>query len=344
MTDAAVAKPMELLTSSRMRAFRECARKHDLLYVRGYRPARVGEALRFGTLVHLALEAYWNAIKAWQEDSTILESLADVAAFAAIEGSKDSDAFEKVRAMEMVRAYCGRWKLHDEMAYDVLAVEIRFDAPLLNPDTMAPSRTWRLAGKIDVILERRSDGRVLVMDHKTTQDEIEGDDAVFWTKLVMDSQASQYAVGAEALGHNVDELLWDVLKKPSQRPLLATPVESRKYTKEGALYASQRALDETVDEYGIRLRAIMAETPGRYLARKEIPRSSSQLLDFLFDAWSQANTMRESARLGRAPRNPDACHRMGVCPMWDLCSTGADPADYPALYIHVDDVHPELSR
>ena len=49
---------MNLLTSSRMRAFRDCPRLHRYLYVEGWRPVRDSEALRFGTLFHLGLDAH----------------------------------------------------------------------------------------------------------------------------------------------------------------------------------------------------------------------------------------------------------------------------------------------
>ena len=55
---------MNLLTSSRMRAFRDCPRLHRYLYVEGWRPVRDSEALRFGTLFHLGLEAWWLAHQA----------------------------------------------------------------------------------------------------------------------------------------------------------------------------------------------------------------------------------------------------------------------------------------
>lgn len=49
------------LSASRLRAFRACPRLHHLSYVQGYRPVRDADALRFGTLVHRALEAWWRA-------------------------------------------------------------------------------------------------------------------------------------------------------------------------------------------------------------------------------------------------------------------------------------------
>ncbi len=50
-----------LLTSSRLKDARACQRLHKLKYLDGIRAASEAEALRFGSLIHLALEAWWKA-------------------------------------------------------------------------------------------------------------------------------------------------------------------------------------------------------------------------------------------------------------------------------------------
>lgn len=326
----------DLLTSSRLRCFRECARKHELMYVQGWRAARESEALRFGTLIHRGLEAYWQAMTADISDP-------GAAALAVIEAVA-ADPFERVRAEEMLRSYARMWLDTDSEDYEVLGVEQEFRAPLLNPETWAASKTWTLAGKIDAIVRRRSDGRVLVIEHKTAGEDVSGDESAYWARLAIDPQCSVYVVGAEALGHKVDEILYDVLMKPRQRPKLATPVDERKFTKDGRLYATQREFDEMPDEYRVRVREALDERPDLGCVRKPVPRAESQIKDFLADAWMQAGMMRDCARLGRAPRNADACHRFGVCPMWTICSTGANPAEMPTEYVKVENVHQELTH
>lgn len=321
---------LPLLTNSRLRTFRECPRKHQFAYVEGWKPTVTGEALRIGSLIHLGLEQWWAAPdeQARQFSHLAVEGLA-------------IDPFEQAKIEEMLRFYDQRWT--DERAqYEVLAVESEFRAPLLNPETGGVSRSWTHAGKIDAVVRRRSDGRVLVVEHKSTVTDVRGDDADYWTMLSIDPQISGYVIGAESLGHQVDEILYDVLVKPSIRPLKATPVEARKFTKDGRLYTAQREFDETPDEYRVRLQETIASDMDRYYARRSVPRSNSQIQDFQFDAWQQAATMRESERLGRAPRNPDACLRMGRCPYWLLCSTGGKPEDYPADFVKTDTVNPEL--
>jgi hypothetical protein len=323
------------LTASRMKAFRECARLHHYKYVEGWRPVRESDALRFGTLVHLGLEAWWLAHRAGAAGEAPL-----VAAFSAVAG-RGFDPYEQAKVEEVLRGYAARWT-GDVALYEVLGVEVSFDTRLLNPDTWRPSSTWRLAGKVDLLLRERASGRVLVCEHKTTGDSIEDPAAAYWSRLQMDFQISGYVIGAESLGHEVSDILYDVALRPGLRPLLATPVENRKYRKDGGLYAGHRETDETPDEYRARLRAAMEEAPGRHFQRRVIPRTESQLRDFLVDAWQQAAAMRLSARLGHAPRNPDACHRFGTCGFWQVCSTGCEPEQFPHEYEKVENVNPEL--
>lgn len=325
---------LPLLTNSRMRCFRECARKHRFSYVEGWRPAIEPEALRFGSLVHIGLEGYWLAIGRSGSDPL-------GAAFGSI-ADRGTDAFDQARAEEILRGYAMRWSEEDAATYDVIAVEPQYRTPLWNVATDRDSRTWQLAGKIDAILRRRADQRVLVCEHKTTVSAIESDAEHYWSTLALDHQISGYVLGAEALGHRVDEVLYDVLRKPQQRPLLATPVEARKWTKDGRLYANQRETDETADEYRLRLREAIMSDLSRYFQRRAIPRTESQIRDYLADAWATASIMRTLELENLAPRNPEACWRFGACPYWSLCSTGAKPEESPGEFVHVSNVNTEL--
>lgn len=323
---------LDLLTASRLRSYRTCSRYHFLRYVEGWRPTRTSEALRIGSLIHLGLEAWWTTPTDSHEDDRLAN------AFFAVAG-KAFDGFEQAKVEEMLRAYDARWCDSFEV-YEVLGIETPFNAPLLNPETMHPSRTWTLAGKMDGVIRRRSDGRILVLEHKTTVEDITYDSQDYWAALAMDGQISQYVLGAESLGHKVDEVLYDVLRKPMIRPLLATPVESRKYKADGTLYANQRDRDETPDEYRARLREVLADP--KYLARHSVPRTLGQVEEFLYDAILQSASMRESARTGRSFKNPEACHRMGTCSFWSVCSTGSTPDTFPADFVKHEDVNPEL--
>ncbi len=328
---------MDLLTASRLRAYRKCARLEHLTYIDGWRPAVEPEALAFGSLWHTGLEAWWTAL-ALHSEMPLSDALAEIA-------GKARDEYEQARVEELLRGYHARW--HDQ-PYEIVGVEEEFTALLLNPDTMAASRTWQLAGKIDarVIVRDGSsyDGRHMIVEHKTTSEEI-APEADYWAKLQMDHQLSIYTIGSESLGQPPDGCIYDVLRKPMIKPLKATPVEAQKRTKDGRLYANQREADETPDEYRARLREAIEAEPDRYYQRRLIPRTESQVRDFLADAWQQGRVMHESHLAGRAPRNPDSCHLYNSrCPYWDICAAGLDPAEHPDRFRREERVNPELTE
>lgn len=318
-----------LLTKSRLQTWRDCRRKHRLMYLEGWRPRVPGDALRFGTLVHTALEAWWS-----HGGTDRLP-----AALKAIEG-KGIDAFEQVAAEALMAGYNARWAADD--TYEILAVERTFTVPLLNPESGASSRTWLLAGKLDVIVRNRITDQRLFIEHKTSSENIYDPADPYWIKLGMDPQVSQYYLGAEGVGHSVEGCLYDVLLKPRKEPLKATPPENRRYTKTGALYASQRERDETPEEYQARICEDMEADLGKYFVRKEIARTERDIVEYLGELWDEGRMMREAELAGRSPKNPDACHRFGTCPFWNHCAYGLSMADHPELYEKVENVHPEL--
>ncbi len=319
-----------LLTNSRLRTNRDCRRKHRLMYLEGWRPVHEGEALSFGKLVHTGLEAWWK------DDGT--GRLA--AALGAIAG-RGREPHQQVAAEEVLTGYDARW-LAATADIEVLAVETTFVIPLINPETCAPSRTWNLAGKLDGVLRRRATGETLILEHKTTTENIADPTDPYWTKLAMDPQVSHYFLGAEGLGWPATGCCYDVLLRPRLKPLKATPPEARKYTKDGRLYASQREVDETPEEYRARVRADIAAEPAKYFQRRDVPRTEADIRDYLGDVWAEGRAMREAELAGRAPRSPEACHRFGQCPFWEVCTTGLRPEDHSDLFEHLDDVHPEL--
>lgn len=320
-TTSARGKSLPLLTASRLQAYRRCPREERLRYQIGLQPKQT-EALRFGTLMHLGLEAWWLAA-----DDRLAAALAAVAGQAA-------DAFEQARVDCLLAGYDTRWA---DAGLTAIAVEHEFQLPLINPDTRAESRTWVLGGKMDVIA-RDAQGRCWVIEHKTSSVDIcPGSDYI--ARLRLDGQVSMYLRAARELGHDPVGVIYDVIGKVGLRPYRATPVEVRKYTKDGRLYANQREQDETAEAYAERILASIAEGPEEYYQRATVVRLEAELAEFERELWQLAGTMRDAVRLGVAPRNPDACSRYGsMCAFFPLCTGEANEAAYDRS----DNVHPEL--
>jgi len=355
---------LETKTVSELTSFRTCPRMHSIAYVLGIVPLVDAPPLWYGTLIHKGLEEWWLA---WGEGNgedalpRALDALSEAEAQDAKKEGFDAAIYAKARVM--LRAYDARWS-GDMDRFEVVAVEAKFSAPLINPETGRASRTYQLGGKLDVLVFDRKRERFTVVEHKTSSEDLEPGSA-YWAKLRMDPQISTYFHGGDAIlyetelggeaGDTIDDLLddyggkikaclYDVLGKPAKEPKLATPEENRRYRKgkdkaEKALAAAdpthpslldarQRLEDETLGDYEARLTEHVAENPERYLGRAEVVRLGDELEEFDFDVWQSVKTLHEGLRLGRFPRNPAACFKWGrPCAYWDVCTGSAQLDD-----------------
>ncbi len=353
-----------LLTASRLVKFQRCARAHHYRYELGVAPVQSAPALAFGTAIHAALEAFWRA---WMTDGYgSTESALDALLACGL------DPLSLVKAQVMVSAYCARY-MRLAARSTVLAVEVEFSAPLVDPDSGRTSERWLLAGKIDAII-RLPDGRVAIVEHKSSgRDASAGSD--YRARLTLDAQVGIYFDGAESLGYAADLCLYDVLVKPSQEPFTATPMDERKYTasrsracKEcarkknpvpaphfdaeakvfcndgrvttdpgGALYANQRDRDETPDEFAHRLMSVIEQDPDRYLVQAEIVRTDAEREDCRRDVVATVRAIELTRKTGYAPRSAQSCFAHGRCEYLDAChapSSIDDPHRYRRLPIH----------
>jgi hypothetical protein len=319
---------LPLLTSSSSKLYRACPRAYRHRYVDGVVSIARPTTLSFGSAMHAGLEQWWlHQLRYGPPLEAALAAVAPV-----------EDEIERIKLEELLRLYDARWS---EEPLEVLAVEAEYRAPLLNPETGAASRTFQRAGKIDAIVRHRENGRVLLVEHKTSREDI-GTGSRYWQRLTLDGQISHYYAGAEALGWRVDACLYDVIAVPRLSPLAATPTESRRYTKAGKLDARQRDADETPEAFRERFRTSLLSDPDRWVRRAEVVRLEDDVLDAAYDDWSTATRIRESERSGRWPRNPDACERYGrLCEMHPVCTRAAS-IDDPLLYRH-ERPHRELT-
>jgi len=310
----------QLLTHSRLSCFRSCPRQHELRYELGLRAEIDDMVLRIGSGFHAALEAKDLGLDPDQ-----------------VLGERIQDPHELAMVAAMYQGHESYWN----QRFKVVATEREFALPLRNPETGRESRCWTLGGKIDRIVEL-TDGRLALQEYKTTSRDF-APGAEYWMKLHLDQQLSIYVIAARELGYPVETILYDVTRRPGLRPLRATPEAARKYTKEGRLYANQRDLDETPEEYAARVAADIASRPDYYFARIEIARLDQDLADCAHELWTQQLTIREMQRSRRWYRNPGACFTMRVCEYLPICQLRDLDVSTPNGYVRLDDPHPELS-
>lgn len=332
---------LKVVTNSELGVFRRCQREHHYAYRLGFRPLSDNDNLRFGSLWHQALEAWWRG-----------EGL-EVALEVGTHGAKDEYEAAKVRVL--MRGYDARWG-HER--HDVVGVEETFYAPILNPETGRASQLYVLGGKLDVRLRPR------IVEHKTSSEDI-GLGSIYWRKLVLNTQVSAYYQGARALGTDVQGCIYDVVRKPALRPSQVALVDEdgtkivhdaqgeRVRTKDGKKWRQTgdtdlgyvlQTRDETPDEYELRLAEEVAGNPDKYYQRGEVVRLEAEEREAQLDVWQLVHAMREAELADSHPRNADACQRYGsLCGYFDVCS-GTAVLEDAARFERVANVHPELGE
>lgn len=330
-----MAATKRLLTYSAGSAFNTCPRLYELLYVRGIRPIKVARPLVFGTLIHKLVEAYWRARQAGAKD------LVEIVLAKHAELTAEFDPFEAARARVMIVTYALVWGTTE---CEVLAIEVKFETDLIHPQTREVSSVFRRAGRIDLVL--RIDGKIQAVEHKSANADV-GEGSEYRLKLLKDQQLSMYWAGCISIGFRPDGVIYDILKKFTMKPQLATPPEKRrtvidKTTKLPRLKAKQREVNETPIEYEKRLAEIVAKDPSAYIVRVPVVRLLNERLAFALDIWNQGQDM--GSALERNSFRPVYEHCMkyhSPCAFYDHCNGGA-PLDNPMRYTKTNVLHPEL--
>lgn len=331
---------IEVITKSRLEAYNKCQRLHDIAYNRGYRTIAPRPLADWGTLFHAGLDAWWASYMPGGESLLALQNAQ--AAMAKARAGLAIDDFAMALAEVMMVAYDARWA-PTMVEWEVLGVEVEFVA------TIPGRKRLRVAGKEDKVVRKVETGRTWFVEHKTTGVDLSAG-STYWQRLRIDPQVSIYHRGMAALGYDdLDGCLYDVVDRPSIKPLKATPIEQRKYTKPtkkdpvSRLYANQREADETVDEYRARVATKIMAEPDAYFARAEVVRLEQELADSDADVEETAIQIRSGSHTGVAPRNPGACFLYNrPCDFLDVCS-GVASLDDETRFVRVEDPHRELT-
>lgn len=355
----------DLLTHSRLTAYRTCPRKHQIAYELGIRRDVDAQPLRMGGAVHLAIDLRCKG-------SEIAEAIeAAVIGYEVVPNWAETDEqvadwmVERVTVEMLLRGYFDYWEngthFDNVTVVEILESEQAFQLPIRNPDTGATTPTFKFGGKTDQIV-KLADGRIAVQENKTTGEDI-GPDSDYWKRLRIDPQISGYFRAGQARGFDVATVLYNVIRKPTIRPCQVPLLDengekvvvdqegNRVFKADGKPRQSADSAKgytllsrrETPAEYGERLRQDIAERPTFYFARQEIPRIDADLEDFDRELWQLQQQLRESQKSGRWFRNASACLGFGRCQYFELCTNGYQPGgNVPDGFTRVDNVHPEL--
>jgi hypothetical protein len=197
---------LQIVSYSELDTFRQCPLKHQLSYKeRWKKPVVEGSPLYRGSLWHKVMEEHYSLIKAWQDRNdnrpmtpteeadflnwiyvhNIIPILADTQT-----GAQSDD--QKL-IQWMYDGYIEQYGVDNDWV--ILAIEYPFELVLPTPDNK-PSQ-YGMKGKMDLVIMKRSDGSVWIIDHKS------GADLPTAMSLEIDDQFGGYTWAGQTLGWNV---------------------------------------------------------------------------------------------------------------------------------------------
>lgn len=344
----------QLLTHSRQQSFKLCRRQDWFANEQRIRTTVDAKALRMGSAFH-----------AGQEALATTGSIESACEIVRSHYSVCPDSFEPywwdIERETIERLLCGyQWRWANA-PIETLEAERSFLLPLINPDTNAKSTIWKIAGKIDGIV-RLEDRRLAVREFKLLGEDI-SPAADLWRRMQIDHQITGYVHAARQLGFDVATVLYDVTRKPviepSPVPIIddlgvnivldanGERVKTQKGTwrttsdKERGYVLQTRPM--TVQEWGEKLTDDIVKRPEFYFNRTEIARLDCDILDYQYERWEVAQTIREAQRNNRWFRtvSKNTCN---FCAWFTLCTNSFDPENLPEGFIRVENIHPELAE
>lgn len=261
------------------------------------------------------------------------------------------DPLIAVRVRGLMCGYNARWNPAD---YKTIATEEMLTARIPNATRegkrMSYSAKLTMAGKLDVIAER--DGRRVLVDHKTTSQDIEDPNSPFWRQLAIENQVSHYLLLAWIGGQKFDECVWDVIRKPQTRPkklsktgrgiAVANQFYCGRRLSEQTLKELQTTETETLEMYEARLSLdCTVERPDHYFQRRTVPRLDHEIMEYAKELWQHTQDILHERKNTLPVRNPGACMLYGTpCKFLGICS-GHDEPDSDR-WTKKQNVHTEL--
>lgn len=323
------------LTNSQIGTFRTCQRREYYSYRLGVRPDGQSRALRFGTMMHYGIELAAKGMSADDACRAVSDYYNGIM-YSGVGNPRDIE-IEHMQVVALLNGYFKYWG-GPQMDYISVSCNIATERQF---ELKVPYQKWVFSGKIDGIVELVN-GQKAIRETKTTSEDM-SPESDYVAKLRIDNQISGYVLAAKSIGFHIDTILYDIIKKPGIRPLSATPEESRKYTKEGKLYANQRETDESASDYYDRLWSYIDANPERYYARYNIPRTDDDLNEWREEIIDTMKEMQESYKKDRKSRNTSACLAFGRCPYLDVCHSGIEiGGSVPPSFRKVEKIHEEL--
>ena len=341
---------MKTISHSSATTAKTCAKKYWFLYVQRIKPDRKSSALYIGTMI------------AQMTEINDLIDCPDIPSWCVYEEDIRNFEADYWFAASLFLCYQEYW---GDDSLDIVKPEYEYQAPIYCGTEQHP--TYLNVGKCDKLI--RKNGKLALLETKTTSADISNDDCDYWTKLQLDQQITNYYVGLNASGQPVESIIYDVLRKPklsigdvnlldeNKLKIVLDKDGNRVYNKTGKKTPRQTAdkekgyevqtRPETLEEFALRVTRTIQKNPSAYFMRKEVPRIQADLDEYAFELWGMADLLEWREATGVYERNTSACfHYNSKCEFYELCLNGWNPEheEVPQGFTKKDRVHSELEK
>lgn len=284
----------KVLTNSARSTFLNCPQKYQYSYVYGLAPRKIQIPFLVGGLFHNELEFMYTTGKLSEDAmrnrvSKACETASNLPGLT----KEDSDKvwMQQAVVIGMVKGYAKEYLKKDLKDFDVVEAEGSFDAAL--------PTGWRYMGKKDLVLRRKKNKKLVLMEHKTAG----RIDASYVAKLPLDNQILGYGwAEREREGNTFNEIIYNVTKKPQIQ---------QKQTE------SLRAfLKRVEDDYYL--------YPSKYFYRDTLVFTENDLDRFGKELRRFVRNIERAQAEDDFFQNSGHCTAMGVCPFMRLCLEGVN--------------------
>ena len=230
------------ISKSEIAVLRRCPRRYFFEYVLGRTPAAgSGIAAEWGTALHRGLEALYRTAQTDDGEEAALTFALEDATRAGTDTdgrpyAPPADPYARAALRAMLRAYAAVWGPDDAARYEVLAVELPFDLPVLTAEgrvSRGRREGARREGRIDAIVREREergpdpvdaqeiaesglwaepDPKLWIVEHKSTGKPPAEDR--FYLGVDLELQTALYYDAARELGYQPAGVLYDVIRRP----------------------------------------------------------------------------------------------------------------------------------
>jgi len=237
----------------------------------------------------------------------------------------DMDSLEKAKLRALILGY---FYVYSKDKWYAVDVERKFQIEL-------ETKPFKFVGMIDTLVTQEGYG-LSMLEHKTTINPLDDLSHPYFRKLSYDLQVSAYHLAQLLMEEELEQTIYDVIRKPQIRPKKITKAMLEEI--EDGEYAGLPFTDEapeielgqleTPGLYEMRLFSNIIKEPKKYYRRVGGIRRTTEQCQETYKMLNEiADDILECHRRGRWHQNSSACSKYGSpCEYMSICCGVSDPS------------------